>query len=76
MKGIPFADLEAVVKFMYSGFVNVTKDRLSSFLETAKLLQIKGLADEDSNAPEARPYVASSAAPVVANLVNVSFHFT
>jgi len=45
LKGVTFTDLEAVVKFMYNGQVNVSQDRLPSFLQTAELLQIKGLTD-------------------------------
>jgi len=45
MKGVAFCDLESVIKFMYHGQVNVTNERLSSFLQTAEMLQIKGLTD-------------------------------
>ena len=38
-------DLEAVVTFMYNGQVNVSQERLPTFLQTAELLQIKGLTD-------------------------------
>ena len=45
LKGVSFADLQAVVTFMYNGQVNVSQERLNSFLQTAELLQIKGLTD-------------------------------
>lgn len=45
LKGVSFVDLQAVVTFMYNGQVNVTQERLSCFLQTAEMLQIKGLTD-------------------------------
>ncbi|CAG7828110.1 unnamed protein product [Allacma fusca] len=45
LKGVSFIDLQAVVTFMYNGQVNISQERLSSFLQTAELLQIKGLTD-------------------------------
>lgn len=34
---------------MYNGQVNVTQERLSCFLQTAEMLQIKGLTDMNDN---------------------------
>ena len=41
------ADLQAVVEFMYRGFVNVTQSQLTSFIKTAEMLQIRGLSAEE-----------------------------
>ncbi|OXA62991.1 Longitudinals lacking protein-like [Folsomia candida] len=49
LKGVSFTDLQAVVTFMYNGQVNVTQERLSCFLQTAEMLQIKGLTDMNDN---------------------------
>jgi len=53
LKGVSFTDLEAVVAFMYNGQVNVTQERLPSFLATAELLQIKGLTDMNDRGADA-----------------------
>lgn len=47
LKDVVFEDLQAVVKFMYYGIVNVAADKLPGVLKTADALQIKGL--EKSN---------------------------
>lgn len=38
-----FADLKALVEYMYQGEVNVTQDQLPSFLAAADALRIKGI---------------------------------
>ena len=45
--GINFADLANLVTFMYIGEVEVTEDRLDSFLKAAAELQVKGLVSGD-----------------------------
>jgi hypothetical protein len=61
LKGVSMVDLEAVVTFMYNGQVNVTQERLPSFLATAELLQIKGLTDmSDRDSTGAAPTLQSS----------------
>ncbi|KAK7074471.1 hypothetical protein SK128_025686 [Halocaridina rubra] len=42
---MPFSAVEALVAFMYRGEVNVTQSQLSSLLQVAEALKIKGLAD-------------------------------
>lgn len=50
LKGLSFELLEAMVKFMYQGEVYLSQDKLHSFLNNAKELQIKGLIEnEDGN---------------------------
>ena len=43
MKGIEFRYLKSLVEFVYSGEVNIEKDNLNMFLDTADELQIAGL---------------------------------
>ncbi|XP_043272614.1 longitudinals lacking protein, isoforms H/M/V-like isoform X2 [Venturia canescens] len=44
MKDLKFWEVEALVKFMYRGEVNVAHDKLPQLLNAAEALQIKGLA--------------------------------
>lgn len=44
LKGPTFSDLSAILEFIYRGEVNVGQEQLNSFLETAELLQVKGLS--------------------------------
>ncbi|XP_057378415.1 longitudinals lacking protein, isoforms A/B/D/L-like isoform X3 [Daphnia carinata] len=46
LKDVEFADLKALVDYMYRGEVNVSQDRLEIFLQTADSLKIKGLVDQ------------------------------
>merc|ERR1712129_43698 len=43
LKGIGSAELEPITDFLYNGEVSITQEYLTTFLETAKVLQIKGL---------------------------------
>jgi len=61
IKGVSFTDLEAVVTFMYNGTVNVSQDRLQTFLSAAELLQIKGLTDVNDKDEPAKKRPAHSA---------------
>ncbi|KAJ8737999.1 hypothetical protein PYW08_000594 [Mythimna loreyi] len=45
LKDVTYADLRAMVDFMYCGEVNVTEEQLPQVLDTAKLLKVKGLTD-------------------------------
>lgn len=50
---------------MYNGQVNVTQERLPSFLQTAELLQIKGLTDmNDKSEREEGPASTSTSSKV------------
>ncbi|XP_020291374.1 protein jim lovell-like [Pseudomyrmex gracilis] len=44
MKDMKFWEVEALVKFMYRGEVNVAHDKLPQLLNAAEALQVKGLA--------------------------------
>ena len=46
LKGVNIRDLEAVLQFIYLGETKVEKDKVTSFLETAKELQVDGLMKE------------------------------
>ena len=41
-----YVDVEGLVRYVYRGEVDVQPEQLQSFLRTAELLQIKGLADQ------------------------------
>ncbi len=41
-----FSDVEGLVRYVYRGEVEVLPERLPSFLKTAELLKIKGLAEQ------------------------------
>ena len=43
LKGVNIRDLEAVLQFIYLGETKVEKDMMTSYLETAKELQVEGL---------------------------------
>ena len=43
LKGVKYADLLAVLNFMYHGEVNVAQEELNSFLAVAEDLKVKGL---------------------------------
>lgn len=60
LKDIRYADLKALVEFMYKGEVNVVQEQLPTLLKTAEALKIKGLAEvtgeggkSDDNKPNA-----------------------
>ncbi|XP_014260548.1 protein bric-a-brac 2 isoform X2 [Cimex lectularius] len=49
LKDVSPDDVEALLSFVYQGVVYVSEKKLSSFLQTAELLQIKGLAGAASS---------------------------
>ena len=49
LKGVKYADLTAVLNFMYHGEVNVAQEELNSFLAIAEDLKIKGLTQNKSD---------------------------
>ena len=48
LKGVKYSDLQAVLNFMYTGEVNLAQEELSSFLEVAEELRVKGLMRNNS----------------------------
>ena len=47
LKGVKFKELISILNFMYLGEVNVAQDELSSFLEVAEELKVKGLSQNN-----------------------------
>ncbi|PNF30959.1 hypothetical protein B7P43_G02081 [Cryptotermes secundus] len=45
LKDVKFADIKALVEFMYKGEINIDHSHLASLLKTAEDLRIKGLAE-------------------------------
>lgn len=43
MKNVNYEDVEALLSFVYQGVVYISEKKLASFLQTAELLQIRGL---------------------------------
>nr|XP_023024282.1 zinc finger and BTB domain-containing protein 14-like [Leptinotarsa decemlineata] len=56
LKDVAYADLMAIINFMYHGEVTVSEEQLSSFLHTAVILQVLGLMNSDE-APQKKLYV-------------------
>ena len=46
LKGVNIKDLQAILQFIYLGEAKVAKDMVTSFIETAKELQVEGLTKE------------------------------
>ncbi len=47
LRDAAFIDVDGLVRYIYRGEVDVKQDRLQSFLRTAELLKIKGLAEQN-----------------------------
>ncbi|XP_032677216.1 protein abrupt-like [Odontomachus brunneus] len=61
LKDIKQMEIEALLKFMYQGEVNVKREDLPTFLKTAQIFQIKGLEDHEGQI-----------IPMINNYVNAS----
>ncbi|CAH0398562.1 unnamed protein product [Chilo suppressalis] len=59
LKDVKYAELRAMMDYMYRGEVNISQDQLAALLKAAESLQIKGLSDNKPSRPPSRP-----AAPV------------
>ncbi|EZA60708.1 Protein bric-a-brac [Ooceraea biroi] len=55
MKDLKFWEVEALVKFMYRGEVNVAHDKLPQLLNAAEALQVKGLAGPSPSSQNTKP---------------------
>ena len=47
LKGVKIGDLQSIIRFIYTGQAEVSQEGVTSFLEAAKELEIKGLAEEN-----------------------------
>uniref|UniRef100_A0A182NKC6 BTB domain-containing protein n=1 Tax=Anopheles dirus TaxID=7168 RepID=A0A182NKC6_9DIPT len=45
MRDVSWAELKAIVEFMYKGEINVSQDQIGPLLKVAEMLKIRGLAD-------------------------------
>ena len=59
LRDLQFAELQALVEFMYKGEINVLQDQIPRLLRTAEILRIRGLAevknDDQRPVPIKRP---------------------
>ncbi|XP_076278773.1 uncharacterized protein LOC143208316 isoform X2 [Lasioglossum baleicum] len=55
MKDLKFWEVEALVKFMYHGEVNVAHDKLPQLLKAAEALQVKGLVGPNPSSQNPEP---------------------
>ncbi|XKL64881.1 hypothetical protein PGB90_004967 [Kerria lacca] len=53
LKDVNYEDVEALLSFVYQGVVYISEKKLSSFLQTAELLQIRGLTGAATTMKEA-----------------------
>ena len=78
LKGVRRADLQNIVDFLYNGEASIAQEELDTFLETAKVLKILGIENNDSNdfvdAPESYPQVKPSTSEIYADkaMLNLS----
>ncbi|KAG8232827.1 hypothetical protein J437_LFUL013367, partial [Ladona fulva] len=56
LRDVKQRDLEALLRFMYNGEVQIGQDQLSGFLATAQMLEVRGLAEVPSNSKEHHNY--------------------
>ncbi|XP_075978620.1 longitudinals lacking isoform X2 [Anticarsia gemmatalis] len=63
LKDVKYAELRAMMDYMYRGEVNISQDQLAALLKAAESLQIKGLSDNKPLRPPSRPAQAAPAHP-------------
>ncbi|XP_041987691.1 longitudinals lacking protein, isoforms A/B/D/L isoform X1 [Aricia agestis] len=63
LKDVKYAELRAMMDYMYRGEVNISQDQLAALLKAAESLQIKGLSDNKPSRPPSRPAQAVAAHP-------------
>ncbi|KAJ1529421.1 hypothetical protein ONE63_006200 [Megalurothrips usitatus] len=77
LKDVRYDDVLALLSFMYQGEVFITQDQLSTFLETAELLQVRGLTGAVSPVKEPAqpkgPQGTTLAPPPLSNILQKTF---
>ncbi|XP_034831693.1 longitudinals lacking protein, isoforms A/B/D/L-like [Maniola hyperantus] len=63
LKDVKYAELRAMMDYMYRGEVNISQDQLAALLKAAESLQIKGLSDNKPSRPPSRPAPAAAHPP-------------
>ncbi|XP_026325219.1 zinc finger and BTB domain-containing protein 14-like isoform X3 [Hyposmocoma kahamanoa] len=63
LKDVKYAELRAMMDYMYRGEVNISQDQLAALLKAAESLQIKGLSDNKPSRPPSRPAPPAAAHP-------------
>lgn len=58
-RNFKYEDLNAIINFMYHGEVNIFQEQLESFLNTAELLEVKGLTDNMEDESSKTPIIMS-----------------
>lgn len=58
-RNFKYEDLNAIINFMYHGEVNIFQEQLESFLNTAELLEVKGLTDNMEDESSKTPLILS-----------------
>ncbi|KAI4502087.1 hypothetical protein M0802_002769 [Mischocyttarus mexicanus] len=69
MKDLKFWEVEALVKFMYRGEVNVAHDKLPQLLNAAEALQVKGLAGPSPSSQNSKPPMLIPQTKTISQLV-------
>ncbi|XP_034250774.1 broad-complex core protein isoforms 1/2/3/4/5-like isoform X1 [Thrips palmi] len=75
LKDVRYDDVLALLSFMYQGEVFITQDQLSTFLETAELLQVRGLTGAVSPVKESPQQKSGQglAPPALSNILQKTF---
>ncbi|KAG5677008.1 hypothetical protein PVAND_006796 [Polypedilum vanderplanki] len=60
MRDVKWPELKAIVEFMYKGEINVNQDQISPLLAIAEMLQIRGLAEVNSETASAGDNLADT----------------
>ncbi|KAJ2944112.1 hypothetical protein O0L34_g18077 [Tuta absoluta] len=68
LKDVKYAELRAMMDYMYRGEVNISQDQLAALLKAAESLQIKGLSDNKPSRPPSRPAPPAAAHPPLSAL--------